>query len=245
VVSPERALSGLYREMTCGLSLGAGGHGGAPAGYDRAAARARARLRVLEDRRAAVLRSGQSEVDTVAAPAGGVWLVAVAALAAVMVTGVWAAGMFVLAAGELWRVARIDLSAGVIPNAAVGRVAAVVVLAAAVWSVQRSVPVGVLAAGAGWGVVLSGAGVWCALWLARPAWIGAGDWKLLAVLGAGLGAVSLPAVVVMSLSMAAAGLLFGVWCWPRRLVVVGPAAAAGWCAGVVSVLVFESRGGLR
>jgi prepilin signal peptidase PulO-like enzyme (type II secretory pathway) len=81
------------------------------------------------------------------------------------------------------------------------------------------------------GVAYSGAPVLFLIWLVRPCSIGGGDWKMLGVLGAGIGLVLPFAALVMTfiacvIQIAASTIL------RRKVLPFGPAIAAGYAAAL-------------
>jgi Flp pilus assembly protein protease CpaA len=86
------------------------------------------------------------------------------------------------------------------------------------------------------GTVLSGAPLVFIVWFVAPRLIGGGDWKLLAVLGAAVGALAPSAASVIPLVAFGAALVAAAG-HRRREVRLGPYLAAGYAAAIVAALV--------
>jgi prepilin signal peptidase PulO-like enzyme (type II secretory pathway) len=151
--------------------------------------------------------------------------VATATIAAI---GLAAVALIALAA------AIIDIGERRIPNraclAALGILATTGVARVIAGEAARSIAVGV-----GWGIVLSGAPFLFAVWLVRPTAIGGGDWKLLAVLGATLGALVTPAAAAIAGFAAVTLHLAAAAATRNRVLPYGPSLFAGYIIGWTSL----------
>jgi prepilin signal peptidase PulO-like enzyme (type II secretory pathway) len=87
------------------------------------------------------------------------------------------------------------------------------------------------------GCVLGGAPVVFVVWLFAPRLIGGGDWKLLAVLGAALGAIApASASLVPMAAFGAAIASVAIAGRSRRQVRLGPYLAAGYAVAVIAAV---------
>jgi Flp pilus assembly protein protease CpaA len=87
------------------------------------------------------------------------------------------------------------------------------------------------------GLALSGAPAMFVLWLVAPRVLGGGDWKLLSVLGMGIGYLAPlgATVIVMGASVAAAAVAVFV---RRRDIILGPPLALGYASAIAAVVAF-------
>jgi Flp pilus assembly protein protease CpaA len=164
---------------------------------------------------------------------------AVAALAAA-VAGWWFTGTVValplgLIGGIAVAAAIEDVTTGRIPN---GLVLTGLVIVGCSWGfvatfdnrLMRPLGVDLLA-----GLVLGGAPVVFLVWLIAPRLVGGGDWKLLAVLGAAVGAVA-PAAASLIPMAAFGAALFAAVVRRRREIRLGPFLAAGYIVALAAAL---------
>jgi len=144
------------------------------------------------------------------------------AVAAAFLVGVMAVGAAI-----------VDERTGRIPNrlalAALATVLAAIPVAAVQVEDLRSV-----ASSVGLGILLSGAPVLFAIWLARPDLIGGGDWKLLAVLGASLGLIS-PIAAAVAAFVACLAQFVRLARSRHRTIPFAPSLAVGYAIALVMI----------
>lgn len=131
-----------------------------------------------------------------------------------------------------------DRRARRIPNCLVVAGAGVVV-AAATGAVALGGDLGRVATDVGLGVLLGGAPLLFVTWLIAPAAIGGGDWKLLTVLGAGIGLLdpfAAPAIVLVACVVAATFAALR----RQRSVAFAPPLLAGYLAACAVALVWRA-----
>jgi Flp pilus assembly protein protease CpaA len=173
---------------------------------------------------------------------GTVSVSALCALAAVVTgaVGWWLTGAAVvlplaLVGGVAISAAIEDVRTGRIPN---GLVVTGIVIVACSWGfvatldnrMMRPLAVDLLA-----GLVLGGAPVVFLMWLVAPRLIGGGDWKLLVVLGAMIGALAPASASVMPVAAFGAAIAATV-ARHRRHIRLGPFLAAGYCVAIVAAV---------
>jgi Flp pilus assembly protein protease CpaA len=171
---------------------------------------------------------------------GAVSVSALCALAAVVAgaIGWWFTGAAValplaLVGGVAFSAAIEDVRTGRIPN---GLVVTGIVIVACSWGfvatfdnrMMRPLAVDLIA-----GLVLGGAPVVFLVWLIAPRLVGGGDWKLLVVLGAMIGALAPASASVIPVA-AFGGAIAATIARHRRHVRLGPFLAAGYVAAVAA-----------
>jgi Flp pilus assembly protein protease CpaA len=174
---------------------------------------------------------------------GTVSVSALCALAAILAGGIgwWLTGAAValplaLVGGVAVSAAIEDVRTGRIPN---GLVVTGVVIVACSWGfvatldnrMMRPLAVDLLA-----GLVLGGAPVVFVVWLVAPRLIGGGDWKLLVVLGAMIGALAPASASLMPVAAFGAAIAATI-ARHRRHIRLGPFLAAGYCVAIAAATV--------
>lgn len=137
----------------------------------------------------------------------------------------------------------VDGLTGRIPNRLVLMALATVVLGVTLSPLLGHRSTSDVAAAASVGLVLGGAPVVFVIWLVRPDLIGGGDWKLLSVASAGVGAIAPLLAVVMTL-VACIIQFLRLARQRRRSLAFGPSIAVGFVGALCLVPWLERYGGL-
>lgn len=131
--------------------------------------------------------------------------------------------------------AAFDARSGRIPNGLVLMIAMLTAARSMTLVVTGDAPMGPIAADVVAGVVLSGSVTLFVVWLLRPSAVGGGDWKLLAVVGAAVGAVDPLAAAVVGVVAAVVQLVAAALA-RRRQLVFAPALLGGFVAGATATV---------
>ena len=165
----------------------------------------------------------------------GVAVAAVAALVGWWFTGAAVAVPLALAGALAFAAAVEDAATGRIPN---GLILSGIVVVGCSWGfvatldnrMMRPLAIDLLA-----GLVLGGAPVVFVVWLVAPRLVGGGDWKLLAVLGAAIGALAPAAASVIPMAAFAAAIA-ATTIRRRRTIRLGPYLFGGYVLAIAVAL---------